>query len=124
MLHFAVDSDALQKEVPFPVERFDGQAFVSLVCFTLTDMRPRWGGGWAAALFRSWGTHCYLNVRTYVWHAEEPGIYFLAEWLSSRVATWLGPALFGLPFRFGEMDYANGCAADGVRGRVAACVAL
>jgi len=118
MLHFAVDDDALQREVPFAVERFGGRAFVSLVCFTLTDMRPRWGGGLAAALFRPWGTHGYLNVRTYVRHAEEPGIYFLAEWLASRVATRLGPALFGLPFRFGEMDYANGCAAEGVRGRV------
>lgn len=118
MLHFAVEPDALQQEVPFPVERFDGQAFVSLVCFTLTDMRPRWGGGLAAALFRPWGTHHYLNVRTYVRQAGEPGIYFLAEWLSSRVATRLGPTLFGLPFRFGEMNYANGHAPDGVRGRV------
>lgn len=120
MLHFAVDPDALQREVPFPIERHDGQAFISLVCFTLTDMRPSLGGGLAAALFRPWGTHRYLNVRTYVRHAEESGIYFLAEWLSSRIATRFGPVLFSLPFRFGKMDYANGCAVDGVRGRVAA----
>ena len=118
MLHFAVDADVLQREVPFAVETFEGRAFVSLVCFTLTDMRPRWGG--AAALFRPFGTHRYLNVRTYVRHADEPGIHFLAEWLSSRLVTWLGPKLFGLPFRFGEMDYANGELAGGARGRVKA----
>lgn len=51
MLHFAVDDDALQLEVPSAVERFDGRAFVSLVCFTLTDMRPHRGGTLAKVLF-------------------------------------------------------------------------
>ncbi len=120
MLHFAVGAVVLQAEVPFAVETFEGRAFVSLVCFTLTDMRPRWGGAVSAALFRPVGTHRYLNVRTYVRHADEPGIHFLMEWLSSRVATWLGPALFGLPFRFGEMDYANGSLTEGARSRVKA----
>lgn len=120
MLHFAVDADALQREVPFAVERFEGQAFVSLVCFTLTDLRPRWGGGLGAVMLRPVGAHRYLNVRTYVRQGDESGIFFLAEWLSSRLATWLGPHLFGLPFRFGRLDYSNGDLAEGVRGCVLA----
>ncbi|KAF0179783.1 MAG: Uncharacterized protein FD161_1125 [Limisphaerales bacterium] len=120
MLHFAVDAEALQREVPFVVERFDGQAFVSLVCFTLTDMRPHRGGTLAKVLFRPVGTHRYLNVRTYVRHGEETGVFFLAEWLSSRLATWFGAMPFGLPFRFGRLDYSHENPAEGVHGCVQA----
>lgn len=120
MLHFAVDAVALQREVPFAVERFEGQAFVSLVCFTLRDMRPRWGGALGAVMLRPVGMHRYLNVRTYVRHGDQPGIFFLAEWLSSRLATWFGPQLFGLPFRYGHIDYLHGDAAEGLRGCVRA----
>ena len=119
MLHFAVDADALQLEVPFVVERFEGQAFVSLVTFTLTDFRPRPGGRLAKLAFAPMATHRYLNVRTYVRHGDETGIFFLAEWLSSRLATLFGPALFGLPFRFGRLDYAHGNPGEGLRGEVA-----
>lgn len=120
MLHFAVDAQALQREVPFAVERFEGRAFVSLVCFTLTDMRPHRGGTLAKVLFRPVGTHRYLNVRTYVRHGEETGIFFLAEWLSSRLATWFGAMPFGLPFRFGRLDYSHEDPAEGVHGCVQA----
>jgi len=120
MLHFAVDADALQREVPFAVERFEGRAFISLVCFTLVDMRPRWGGTLAKVLLRPVGTHRYLNVRTYVRHGDEHGIFFLAEWLSSRLATWLGAMPFGLPFRFGRLDYSHAVPAEGVHGCVQA----
>lgn len=120
MLHFAVDADALQREVPFAVERFDGRAFVSLVAFTLTDFRPRPGGRLAKLAFAPMATHRYLNVRTYVRHEDEGGIFFLAEWLSSRLATWFGPALFGLPFHFGRLNYAHGSLEEGLHGEVAA----
>lgn len=120
MLHFAVDADALQREVPFAVERFEGQAFVSLVAFTLINFRPRLGGRLAERVFAPMATHRYLNVRTYARHGDEAGIFFLAEWLSSRLATWFGPRLFGLPFRFGQLDYAHGNLAEGLHGEVTA----
>ena len=50
-------------------------------------------------------THNFLNVRTYVRVGERIGIYFLAEWLNNRLATMLGPALYGLPYRFGDLRY-------------------
>lgn len=107
-LHFEVDAAELQREVPFALDRFEGRAFVSLVAFALTDMRPRVGGQIARLLFKPFGTHRYLNVRTYVRHGRHTGIYFLAEWLD---APWLnlvaGPALYGLPFRCGRLGYRN-----------------
>ena len=45
----------------------------------------------------------FLNLRTHVRHQSEPGIYFLAEWLPNRLAVWLGPRLFGLPYRLGSV---------------------
>jgi uncharacterized protein YqjF (DUF2071 family) len=46
-----------------------------------------------------------LNVRTYVRHEDESGIFFLAEWVPKKVVTWLGPPMFGLPYRLGRIEY-------------------
>jgi uncharacterized protein len=58
-----------------------------------------------ALLLSPIATHDFLNVRTYVRHNGEPAIYFMREWLSSRMAAWLGPWSFGLPYRFGRIEY-------------------
>jgi len=78
-------------------------------------MRPRFGGRIAELLLRPIATHDFLNVRTYVRHKGEPGIYFMREWLSSRIAACLGPWSFGLPYRFGRIDYqpSTGCGSAG-----------
>jgi len=34
MMHFEVDPRALQRDVPFPLDLWNGRAFVSLVAFT------------------------------------------------------------------------------------------
>ncbi len=54
-------------------------AYVSLVAFTMRGLRPRLGG---AALLKPIATHEFLNVRTYVKHRGERGIYFLADGVS------------------------------------------
>jgi len=107
MLHFEVDAETLQREVPFEVDLRDGRAFVSLVAFTMCGMRPRIGGKAAALLFRPIATHDFLNVRTYVRHSGECGIHFLAEWLTNRLAVALGPTTFGLPYHHGRMHYTH-----------------
>ena len=107
MIHFEVDPDALQRDVPYRLDLRAGRAFISTVAFTLWGMRPRLGGRFSAWLFRPIATHDFLNVRTYVRHGNECGIHFLAEWLSSRLAAKLGPATFGLPYRHGRIAYAH-----------------
>jgi uncharacterized protein YqjF (DUF2071 family) len=104
-IHYAADAATLQREVPFELDLRDGRAFVSLVAFTLSRMRPRIGGRIGEWLFKPIATHEFLNVRTYVRHRGEPGIYFLAEWLSNPFSVRLGPRTFGLPYRFGHLDY-------------------
>jgi uncharacterized protein YqjF (DUF2071 family) len=105
MIHFEVEAAALQRDVPYQLDLLGGRAFVTAVAFTMSGMRPRFGGKLSAWLFRPLGTHDFLNVRTYVRHGSECGIHFLAEWLSSRLAVHLGPATFGLPYRYGQIAY-------------------
>jgi uncharacterized protein YqjF (DUF2071 family) len=105
MIHYEVDPAALQQIVPFQLDLRDGRAFVSLVAFTLSGMRPRFGSQVSAWLLKPISRHDFLNVRTYVREKQESGIYFLAEWLSNRLSAALGPRVFGLPYRFGIIDY-------------------
>lgn len=105
MIHYEVDPAALQQVVPFALDLRNGRAFVSTVAFTLNAMRPRLGGRLSAWLMKPISTHDFLNVRTYVCVDGEPGIYFLAEWLSNRLSVLLGPRAFGLPYRFGKIEY-------------------
>ncbi len=105
MIHYEVDPGLLRRIVPFPLDLWDGRAFVSAVAFTMRRMRPRWGGPLANWVFQPLSTHRFLNLRTYVVRDGEPGIYFLAEWLSNRLSVALGPRMFGLPYRFGRLDY-------------------
>ena len=98
MVHYAVDPEVLQPFVPFELDTYDGKAWVSFVAFTLSDMRLGIGGP-------AFATHGFLNVRTYVKAAGEKSIFFLAEWLPNPLCVFLGPRLYGLPYRWGRLDY-------------------
>jgi len=117
-LHFETVPVVLQQEVPWPLDLFEGRAFVSLVAFTMQDLRPRLGGRLAALPFKPISTHEFLNVRVYVRHAGEPGIHFLAEWVPNALSVALGPVVFGLPYRLGTLHYDHDNHARGVSGRV------
>ena len=104
-IHYEADPSLLQREVPFALDLREGRAFVSIVAFTLWRMRPRLGGRIGEWLLKPIASHEFLNVRTYVRHNGEPGIFFLAEWLSNRLSVRLGPRSFGLPYRFGRISY-------------------
>lgn len=104
-IHYEVPARELQSYVPFELDLFEGKAYVSLVAFTMRGMRPRLGGRFAAWLLKPIASNEYLNVRTYVRHRNEPGIYFITEWMNNPLSVWLGPWPFGLPYRFGRLDY-------------------
>src|SRR5206468_3961607 len=71
-------------------------------------LRFAFGGRMTNWVGRLFANHEFLNVRTYVRYGGESGIFFLAEWVPKRVATWIAPPLLGLPYRFGEIDYQHG----------------
>jgi uncharacterized protein YqjF (DUF2071 family) len=118
MIHLEVDPAALGREVPFALDLWDGHAFVTLVAFTMRGMRPVVGGRLGAWFLGPIATHRFLNVRTYVRHGAEPGIHFLAEWLSNRLAVQLGPWTFGLPYRHGRLEYNHDWECDRLEGQV------
>ena len=119
-INYSADPSILQRQVPFELDLYDGRAFVSVVAFTLVRMRPRLGGALSERLLKPIATHEFLNVRTYVRHDGEPGIFFLAEWLSNRISVLLGPRTFGLPYNFGHFDYEHEANGESLCGSVSA----
>jgi len=78
-IHYETDPEELQRCIPYHLDLYDERAFVSLVAFTMRGMRPRFGGRLGKLLLKPIANHNFLNVRTYVTHNREAGIYFMAE---------------------------------------------
>ena len=114
--HYSIAPATLQPFVPVELDRFSGEAFVSLVAFTMRGMRLARGGKCSAWLCRPMREQRFLNLRTYVRHGAETGIFFLNEWISHWLCAQLGPPLYGLPYRWRRLN----CAAAPTEGRVEA----
>lgn len=119
-IHFECDPALLQPDVPYELDLWHGRACVSLVAFTMERLRPCLGGRLAEACVAPIATHSFMNVRTYVRHRGNPGIYFLLEWLPNRLSVLLGPAIYGLPYRYGRLDYQHHPEEGRINGSVAA----
>ena len=96
--HYEVEREVLQRQVPFELELLEGQAVVSLVAFTMHRFHPRWGGRPMEWLARPVSTNRFFNVRTYVRHGGEPGVFFM-----HHTGKW-----FNHP-RFLGANYSVGC---------------
>lgn len=109
----------LQGDVPFPLDVREGKAYASMVAFSQERLRFAFGGRATNWVGRSFANHEFLNVRTYVRQPGETGIFYLAERVPKRAVTWLGPPLFGLPYRWGRIVYGHedrtrhGCVTEG-----------
>lgn len=117
-VHYEVEPAVLQRQVPFELELFGGKATVSLAAFTMRRFRlNRWKrlGEW---LFRPAATNHFFNVRVYVRHHGEPGVFFMTQWLSHPFCL-LGrlPGL-RLPWHLGRMHYEYAHENGRITGRV------
>ncbi len=117
-VHYAVDPAVLQPLVPLPLDLRDGHAYVSLVAFTMRGLRLAAGGRLTAWLTAPIATHGLLNVRTYVKYRGENAIYFMAEWIPNRLSVFAGPHTYGLPYRYGRLDYRHRHESGVIRGSV------
>lgn len=106
-LHYEMEPDALQPQVPFPLDLWEGRAYVSVVAFSMRRLRPVRGGKLAEWLFLPVANHEFLNVRAYVRVDGMPGIFFMTEWLNNRFSVLCGPKSYGLPYRYARIRYAN-----------------
>jgi uncharacterized protein YqjF (DUF2071 family) len=102
-IHYETDPATLQSEVPFELDLFHGRALVSVVAFSMRRFRPFYGGPILGRLFAPVANHEFLNVRTYVTVNGRSGIHFIIEWVNNKLSLLLGPRLYGLPYRYGEI---------------------
>jgi uncharacterized protein YqjF (DUF2071 family) len=91
--------------VPFELDTFKGDAYVSVVAFTQSRLRPVIGGRITAMMSAPLAEHEFLNLRAYVRVNGEPAIYFISEWIPNRLAALIGPRMYGLPYRLGAVRH-------------------
>ena len=101
--NLAVDPAALQPIVPYPLDLFEGNAYVSIVAFDQIRFRTPLLGGLPSPLVRPLGSHLFCNLRTYVNYNGEPGIFFMREWVPNPVGPLFAPYTYGLPYKFSRV---------------------
>jgi len=99
-MHWRVPEKALRNWIPAGVEidRFEGEAWLGVIPFYMTDVRPRWMPSAVASSFAE------VNVRTYVRHNGRPGVWFFSLDAASRFAVWGARRFFYLPYHFASMS--------------------
>jgi len=118
-IHYETDPNILQKQIPFELDLWQGMALVGVVAFSMRRLRPSFGGRLTERLFLPIANHEFLNVRTYVRPGQQPGIYFMAEWVNNPLSLLLGPRVYGLPYRYGRIAYEHQHEQGRLSGRVA-----
>lgn len=101
--HWPVDKAALRALVPptFELDLFDGQAWVGVVPFHMTNVAPRFVPAlpWVSAFPE-------LNVRTYVRVADKPGVFFFSLDAGNALAVHTARTLLNLPYYTADMTVA------------------
>jgi len=108
-IHWPVDPGVVAATLPdgLTVDIRDGQAWLGVIPFEMSDIRPR-----GSPFGRSFGE---LNLRTYVTDGDTPGVYFYNLDADDRLSVALARRLFELPYYRASMTVRR--AGDGVRFR-------
>ncbi len=99
--HWPVSPEVLRPLVPrqLEIDVFEGQAYVGLVPFTMTGVRPV-----GLPPVRGLSSFHETNVRTYVHLAgRDPGVWFFSLDAANPVAVTLARKLFHLPYYHARM---------------------
>ncbi len=94
-LHLKADLEFLRTLVPkdFSIDLFQGQAWISIVAFTMENVHPR-----GIRPFSFVSDFHEVNVRTYVIQDGKPGVYFLSIEAEKIIPTLCARYLSGLPY--------------------------
>jgi uncharacterized protein len=92
-LHWPVRPEVLRRLIPAPLEleTFDGRAWIGVVPFQMTGVRPRGLPERVCSL-----AFPELNVRTYMAHAGRPGVWFFSLDATNRLAVRAARLWYGL----------------------------
>lgn len=99
--HWPVAPDVLRPLVPdvLPLDTFDGQCWVGIVPFHMSNVHPRGSPSvYGLSQFPE------LNVRTYVSLHDRPGVYFFSLDAANAIAVFLAQKLFFLPYFTAHMS--------------------
>ncbi|HTJ84695.1 MAG TPA: DUF2071 domain-containing protein [Polyangiaceae bacterium] len=101
--HYRLAAETVRALVPSELELdlWDGDAFVGIVPFEMHDIRLAWQPRIFGLDFLE------TNLRTYVHHRGEPGVFFFSLEASSRLAVEAARAGWGLPYHLASMSTAR-----------------
>jgi len=93
LLTFEAPEDLIRRSIPPGVDpdRWNGRTHVSLVALQMHDVRIK---GWRIPGFRA---HPQVNFRTYVRAAGEPGVWFVRQFVPSRLIAAVRRLRYGEP---------------------------
>src|SRR5688572_14463842 len=93
-LHWPIPPELIRPMIPQGVEldTFDGRAWIGVVPFRMTRVRPRRFPQFASVAFPE------INVRTYVWSPGRSGLWFFSLDATNRLAVRTARAWYGLPY--------------------------
>ncbi|MEN5193149.1 YqjF family protein [Sphingobacterium faecium] len=99
-LHWVIPYEILQKCVPrnLNLDTFDGLCYVSLVAFTMENIRPKY---LPSISFIS--NFDEINLRTYIENDNKKGVYFLNIEAGKLLSAFIAKSLSGLPYEKSNM---------------------
>jgi uncharacterized protein YqjF (DUF2071 family) len=99
--HWPLPAETLRPLIPAPLilDTFEGQAWIGVVPFRMTGIRPRYMPPlpWLSAFPE-------LNVRTYVTRDNKPGVFFMSLDATNVIANRLARKFFCLPYKDAAMQ--------------------
>ena len=99
-MHWPLAAELLQPHIPptLELELYHGTAWVGVIPFHMTDVRPAALPGFMASAFPE------VNVRTYVRYKGRSGVWFFSLDAADRMAVWAARRFFHLPYHHAEMS--------------------
>lgn len=99
-LHWPIDPEIIRPLIPrgLEIDTFDGSAWIGVVPFRMTGVRPRYLPRFAGLAFPE------MNVRTYVWSPGRSGVWFFSLDAANRLAVRAARAWYGLPYYDARMN--------------------
>ena len=99
--HWSLPAEIVRPLIPAPLtlETYDGQAWIGVVPFYMSNVRPRY---LPAVPWLSFFPE--MNVRTYVTYGGKPGIWFFSLDATQPIAIELARRFFFLPYMNAQMS--------------------